>query len=156
MSAEDVPAATERATSGSFHFDSMGGTFALDGPAVQWTNCPAAPTSPQRGWNSAGGLLLCLSEVAGRPFPACPTAFEEISRGRRALRPPAGGAQVGGGLGGGGAVPGRRGRRGPPPLLRPGHVPVSLGRPAHGPPGGVLGRRRDRPAEAHAGLQRAA
>ena len=31
------------------------------GPAVQWTNCPAAPTSPQRGWNTAGGLLLCLS-----------------------------------------------------------------------------------------------
>ena len=81
---------------------------------------------------------------------------EEISCGRRALRPPAGGAQVGGGLGGAGALPERPQRHQPPPLLRPRHVPLPLGRPAHGPPGGVLGRRRDRQAQVDAGLQRAA
>jgi len=49
MSAEDVPAATERATSGSFHFDSMGGTFALDGSGCPVDKLPGCPNgSPTR------------------------------------------------------------------------------------------------------------
>src|SRR4029450_3139745 len=157
LPAKAVPAATERATSGSFHFDSMGGTFALDGsgcPVDKLPGCPnESPTPVETGWWPAvilvGGGRKALSRMPSE-------LSRRFSNGRRALRPSAGGAQVGGGLGGGGALPGHRGRRRPGPLLRPGHVPLPAGRPAHGPPGGVLGRRRDRPPEAHAGLQRAA
>ena len=61
-------------------------------------------------------------------------------------------AEVGGGLGGRGPVPGLRGPGRPPAaVLRARHVPVPLGRPAHGPRRGVQRRRRRRPVPGDAG-----
>ena len=66
-------------------------------------------------------------------------------------------AEVAAGLGGRGAVPRlRRPRRPAAPFLRARHVPVPLGRPAHGPRRGLQRRRRDRAVPLDAGLQRAA
>src|SRR6266496_2561938 len=59
-------------------------------------------------------------------------------------------------MGGAGALPGRRERHHPAAVLRTRHVPVPVGRPAHGAPGGLLGRRRDRAVQAPTGPQRAA
>src|SRR5215218_6081698 len=126
MSAEDVPAATERATSGSFHFDSMGGTFALDGSGCPVDKLPGCPNESPTRWQTRRWPAVILVGGGGRkaPFSMPLQLFEEISCGRRAVRAPAGGAQVGGGLGGAGALPGRRERHEPAPLLRPGHVPL--------------------------------
>src|SRR4029450_10182636 len=78
MSAEDVPAATERATSGSLPFDSMGGTFALDG-----SGCPVDKIArlPQRIPNVAGKwLVACCYPCRRWPEGPPSTHARELSR----------------------------------------------------------------------------
>src|SRR5919109_4145686 len=107
-----------------------------------------------RGRGPGGSPYLTPSVVGSGPTSPCAAGPLVPFENGEAIRTVRGRAPVGRGLGRGGPVRCRWRRRPAAAVLRPGHVPVPLRGPPHGPRGGLRARRRHPQVPVDAGVQR--